>query len=84
MDNGLKRCKTGNRKPSEQITAVIQEQMVVAPTREWREGIGVLKEEAELTGPHSLSALGQKDECGAQDDCQVPVVGPWVKRGVAD
>ena len=51
---------------------------------QWREGSGVLKKEAELTGLHSLSALGQEDKRGAQEDCHVPVVGTWVNGGVVD
>lgn len=87
MVNGLKRCKIGNRKSSE-ITTVIQEtdgsgSPLGWRRAEWREGSGVLKKEAELTGLRSSSALGQEDKRGAQDDCQVAVVGTWVKSGVA-
>ena len=55
--------------------------MAVAPTRvaggESKEGSGVLEEEADLTGLGSSSALGQDEERGAREDCQVPV---WALR----
>lgn len=86
METGLKRCKIRSRKPSEKISAVIQETDGSGPAWDGDSGNGEKKTECQDRGrsdsPQCLLALGREEEGRAQDDSEVPVLGSLVNGGV--
>lgn len=86
METGLKRCKIRSRKPSEKISAIIQETDGSGPAWGGDIGNGEKTMECQDRGrsdrPQCLLALGQEEEGRAQDDGEVPVLSSLVDGGV--